>query len=168
MVASSLVVLRFILVVRSSPLFATALPPLFFETSLLGSALLAVIVSWLSTSGILCVDSPVILWQGWKNPVAWSPFATKKHFWRPDHRPRWSIWRLTFRPRVQFGDPSFALGSMCEQTVLHGDRKTNDRFPKTKFKISKRFLLSRNVNLAHSHTPAPPPPSKTVVPFVFW
>ena len=56
--------------------------------------------------------------QGWKNPVAESPFATKKYFWRPDHRPRWSIWRLTFRPRVQFGDPSFALCSMCEQTVL--------------------------------------------------
>ena len=33
-------------------------------TSLLGSAFLAVIVSWLSTSSILCVDSPgpVILW----------------------------------------------------------------------------------------------------------
>ena len=31
MVASSLVVLRFILVVRSSPLFATALPPLFLR-----------------------------------------------------------------------------------------------------------------------------------------
>ena len=36
-----------------------------FGTSLLGSAFLAVIVSWLSTSGILCVDStgPVILWS---------------------------------------------------------------------------------------------------------
>ena len=35
-----------------------------FWTSLLGSAFLAVIVSWLLTSGILCVDSPgpVILW----------------------------------------------------------------------------------------------------------
>ena len=33
------------------------------RTSLLGSAFLAVIVSWLSTSGILCVDSPVILWS---------------------------------------------------------------------------------------------------------
>ena len=36
-----------------------------FGTSLLGSAFLAVIVSWLSTSGILCVDStgPVVLWS---------------------------------------------------------------------------------------------------------
>ena len=100
----------------------------------------------------------VVYTQGWKNPVAWSPFATKKYFWRPDHRPRWSIWRLTFRPRVQFGDPSFALGSMYEQTVLYGDRKTNDRFPKTKFKISKTFLVIRVTLTWHTHTPARPIP----------
>ena len=98
----------------------------------------------------------------------------KKYFWRPDHRPRWSIWRLSFRPRVQFCDPSFALGSMCKQTVLYGDRKTNDRFPKTKFKISKTFLVIRVTLTWHTLTrpsaPSPPPPlSNTVVPcFFFW
>ena len=108
-----------------------------------------------------CSPESLTVWisQGWKNPVAWSPFATKKYFWRPDHRLRWSIWRLSFRPRVQFGDPSFALSSLCEQTVLYGDRKTNDRFPKTKFKISKTFLVIRVALTWHTLTRPPVPPS---------
>ena len=65
--------------------------------------------------------------------------------------------RLTFRPRVQCGDPSFALGCMCEQTVLCGDRKTNDRFPNEIQNFENLSRYSRNVNLAHSH-PLPPPP----------
>ena len=60
----------------------------------------------------------------------------------------------------------------CANKRYSGDRKTNDRFPKTKFKISKTFLVIRvTFNLAHSHTPArpipPPPPSNTIVPFLF-
>ena len=98
------------------------------------------------------------------------------------------------RPRNIFGDQIIARGGQLatnfstkgpvwrpqfwarfhEQTALYGDRKTNDRFPKTKFKISKTFLVIRVTFTWHTLTrspalsPPPPTPSNTVVPFFFW
>ena len=62
---------------------------------------------------------------------------------------------------------------MCEQTVLYGDRKTNDRFPKTKFKISKTFLVIRIALTWHTLTrppphPPPPPPFEYGSSFFFF